>query len=635
MGRSLVMCRCARRCRQVSPGRARTAVTTQEVRLPTPSSSGRPEVVGGVDVAAQRRCRRRVRARRRRPPRCASLERKPNRGSKVAEVGRRVERGPDPGGVGDEGGTVRRHGGQDRRKLLGAERGRSAQTAAGRRSGRGGPARRLPGQRRVEVVGARRRGWRRRPSPASQPASATSSVTTRTRATTGRVEQGADRVDGEGADQLAATSSPSDASRDLARDQPLHRHHHAVAVREVPDAGKARRSSDRSCQPGARERRTSTPSALRTHEGGGGDVAKPRSMRERRGWAFTSASRSLKPLLLLFTRHDWVDGDEAPRRGRRRRRRQPRLARRPADVRAPGLRPRPAAALPRQGRAVRRASSSAGRSRCDGPDPGAPDDRGRVAGLLRRRRGGPGGAARHRLPRGDADPAPRAVADGRARPVPRASRCAPGCRSSRSPSGGRRRSSTPTPRGRGCCRRKTVHAKVGDPVDLDDLRGPESPPRSCARRPSGSWTPSRACSRTSVARRRRRSASTRGSRGPSDREPAPARRPDSDHEEEAPMSKVAVFGAGSWGTAFSLVLADAGHDVTMWGRREDVCAAINEKHENPDYLPGIDASRRRPRHPRPRRGRRRRRAGGAGRAVADAAREPRGLGRARCLRTRC
>ena len=53
------------------------------------------------------------------------------------------------------------------------------------------------------------------------------------------------------------------------------------------------------------------------------------------------------------------------------------------------------------------------------------------------------------------------------------------------------------------------------------------------------------------------------------------------------MTDVAVFGAGSWGTAFSLVLADAGHHVTIWGRREDLCAAINERHENPDYLPGI------------------------------------------------
>ncbi|MEO7422452.1 MAG: 2-dehydropantoate 2-reductase N-terminal domain-containing protein, partial [Ornithinibacter sp.] len=54
------------------------------------------------------------------------------------------------------------------------------------------------------------------------------------------------------------------------------------------------------------------------------------------------------------------------------------------------------------------------------------------------------------------------------------------------------------------------------------------------------------------------------------------------------MSKVAVFGAGSWGTAFSVVLADAGNEVTLWGRREELCATINEKRENSDYLPGIE-----------------------------------------------
>jgi glycerol-3-phosphate dehydrogenase (NAD(P)+) len=53
------------------------------------------------------------------------------------------------------------------------------------------------------------------------------------------------------------------------------------------------------------------------------------------------------------------------------------------------------------------------------------------------------------------------------------------------------------------------------------------------------------------------------------------------------MSKVAVFGAGSWGTAFSLVLADAGNDVTIWGRRAEVCDAINQQHENTEYFPGV------------------------------------------------
>jgi glycerol-3-phosphate dehydrogenase (NAD(P)+) len=54
------------------------------------------------------------------------------------------------------------------------------------------------------------------------------------------------------------------------------------------------------------------------------------------------------------------------------------------------------------------------------------------------------------------------------------------------------------------------------------------------------------------------------------------------------MSKVAVFGAGSWGTAFSIVLADGGNDVTMWARREEVADAINSSRENSEYLHGIE-----------------------------------------------
>ncbi|HSV68231.1 MAG TPA: NAD(P)H-dependent glycerol-3-phosphate dehydrogenase [Mycobacteriales bacterium] len=53
------------------------------------------------------------------------------------------------------------------------------------------------------------------------------------------------------------------------------------------------------------------------------------------------------------------------------------------------------------------------------------------------------------------------------------------------------------------------------------------------------------------------------------------------------MRQAAVLGAGSWGTAFGKVLADAGTDVALWARREDLAAAIAEKRENPDYLPGI------------------------------------------------
>ncbi|MDP3969614.1 MAG: NAD(P)H-dependent glycerol-3-phosphate dehydrogenase [Nocardioides sp.] len=53
------------------------------------------------------------------------------------------------------------------------------------------------------------------------------------------------------------------------------------------------------------------------------------------------------------------------------------------------------------------------------------------------------------------------------------------------------------------------------------------------------------------------------------------------------MTKVAIMGSGSWGTAFSLVLADAGNEVTLWGRRDEVCASINDTHENTEYLPGV------------------------------------------------
>ena len=53
------------------------------------------------------------------------------------------------------------------------------------------------------------------------------------------------------------------------------------------------------------------------------------------------------------------------------------------------------------------------------------------------------------------------------------------------------------------------------------------------------------------------------------------------------MSKAAVLGAGSWGTAFAKVLADAGTDVTLWARRTEIADAVVSRHENPDYLPGI------------------------------------------------
>ena len=53
------------------------------------------------------------------------------------------------------------------------------------------------------------------------------------------------------------------------------------------------------------------------------------------------------------------------------------------------------------------------------------------------------------------------------------------------------------------------------------------------------------------------------------------------------MTKVAVLGSGSWGTAYAKVLTDAGSDVLLWARRPEVAQSINRYHENPGYLPGI------------------------------------------------
>ena len=53
------------------------------------------------------------------------------------------------------------------------------------------------------------------------------------------------------------------------------------------------------------------------------------------------------------------------------------------------------------------------------------------------------------------------------------------------------------------------------------------------------------------------------------------------------MTRAAVLGSGSWGTAFGKVLADAGTDVVLWARRPELAASVRERHENEDYLPGI------------------------------------------------
>lgn len=53
-------------------------------------------------------------------------------------------------------------------------------------------------------------------------------------------------------------------------------------------------------------------------------------------------------------------------------------------------------------------------------------------------------------------------------------------------------------------------------------------------------------------------------------------------------TKVAVLGAGSWGTTFAKILADGGADVVVWARRPELAREIQEAKRNSDYLPGVN-----------------------------------------------
>ena len=51
--------------------------------------------------------------------------------------------------------------------------------------------------------------------------------------------------------------------------------------------------------------------------------------------------------------------------------------------------------------------------------------------------------------------------------------------------------------------------------------------------------------------------------------------------------KIGVVGAGAWGTALAQVAAGGGEPVTLWALEGEVADAVNARHENPLYLPGI------------------------------------------------
>ncbi|MDN3496577.1 NAD(P)H-dependent glycerol-3-phosphate dehydrogenase [Planococcus sp. APC 4015] len=61
--------------------------------------------------------------------------------------------------------------------------------------------------------------------------------------------------------------------------------------------------------------------------------------------------------------------------------------------------------------------------------------------------------------------------------------------------------------------------------------------------------------------------------------------------QDAGRPRVAVIGAGSWGTTFGKILADGGANVVMWARRPELASEIHRAKRNSEYLPGINLPR--------------------------------------------
>ena len=53
------------------------------------------------------------------------------------------------------------------------------------------------------------------------------------------------------------------------------------------------------------------------------------------------------------------------------------------------------------------------------------------------------------------------------------------------------------------------------------------------------------------------------------------------------MANVGVLGAGSWGTALSVLLHDNGHEVTIWSIDQKEVEMLNTKREHESKLPGV------------------------------------------------
>jgi glycerol-3-phosphate dehydrogenase (NAD(P)+) len=57
------------------------------------------------------------------------------------------------------------------------------------------------------------------------------------------------------------------------------------------------------------------------------------------------------------------------------------------------------------------------------------------------------------------------------------------------------------------------------------------------------------------------------------------------------VKRLAIIGGGAWGTALAAVAARAGSRPALWARDPGVVAVINERQENPWFLPGIGLDR--------------------------------------------
>ncbi|MDG1438863.1 MAG: NAD(P)-dependent glycerol-3-phosphate dehydrogenase [Emcibacteraceae bacterium] len=60
--------------------------------------------------------------------------------------------------------------------------------------------------------------------------------------------------------------------------------------------------------------------------------------------------------------------------------------------------------------------------------------------------------------------------------------------------------------------------------------------------------------------------------------------------EKSEIVKIGVVGAGAWGTALAQQSAQAGCDVTLWAREEEVVTSVNQRHENEMFLADIPLS---------------------------------------------